>query len=142
MAGEPILIRSPRSTRPWQHVLEPLGGYMLLAERLLSDPARFATAFNFGPNDDDAWPVEQIADRMVELWGGDARWVRDEADHVHEHRALRLDVSRAGAELGWRPRLRIERALEWSLDWYRAWQRGDGMQAFTLGQIAAYERLG
>jgi CDP-glucose 4,6-dehydratase len=141
MAGEPIPIRNPHSTRPWQHVMEPLSGYMLLAERMLADPARFATAFNFGPNEEDAWPVEQIANRMVQLWGQGARWVRDEADHAHEHRALRLDVSRARTELGWRPRLGIERALQWSLDWYRAWQHGEEMRSVTLQQIEDYEQL-
>ena len=140
-AGEPILIRRPRATRPWQHVLEPLSGYMLLAERMLEQPERFATAFNFGPADEDAWPVERIANKLVDLWGEGAKWVRDEAEHVHEDHALRLDASRARLELGWRPRLRIESALEWSMHWYRNWKQGEDMQRFTLKQIADYERL-
>jgi CDP-glucose 4,6-dehydratase len=140
-AGEPILIRRPEATRPWQHVLDPLSGYMLLAERMLDQPEKFATAFNFGPADEDAWPVKRIATKLVELWGEGAKWVRDEAEHVHEAHTLRLDSSRARLELGWHPRLRIEPALEWSMQWYRSWKQGEDMQRFTLKQIADYERL-
>jgi CDP-glucose 4,6-dehydratase len=142
MAGEAIPIRRPKATRPWQHVLEPLSGYVQLAERMLVEPVRYATAFNFGPKDEDAWPVERIATKLAELWGEGARWVRDEAEHVHEDHWLSLDASRAEKELGWQPRLGIEQGLEWSLAWYRAWQQGEAMREFTLKQIEAYERLG
>jgi CDP-glucose 4,6-dehydratase len=142
LAGEPVRIRRPEAIRPWQHVLEPLCGYLQLAERLLSvDAARYATAFNFGPFDDDARPVGWIVERMVEFWGGDARWVLDEEPSVHEAGYLKLDASRARAELEWHPRLRLETSLARLVDWYKAWQRGEAMHEFTLRQIAAYEAL-
>ena len=139
-AGEPIQIRRPKAIRPWQHVLEPLNGYMMLAERLLTQPEKFASAFNFGPAYEDAWPVELIANKLAGMWGDGASWVCDEAEHVHEDHTLRLDSSRAHAELGWRPRLGIETALEWTLDWYRRWHAGENMAAVTREQIARFER--
>ena len=139
-AGQPVLIRRPAAIRPWQHVLESLHGYLLLAEKLLEAKAQFATAFNFGPSDDDAWPVERIATKLAELWGPDSTWTRDKDPGAHEAGYLRLDSSKARAELHWQPRLRIETALEWTVDWYRAWNDGQSMQEFTLGQISAYER--
>ncbi len=144
LAGEAGRIRHPRAIRPWQHVLEPLAGYIALAEQLLSpDPARYATAFNFGPAQNDAQPVSWIADKMTAFWGGGARWVPDEpADaSLHEAGYLTLDSSRARAELNWQPRLNLETALHWLVDWYRAWQSGADMHAFTLAQIARYESL-
>jgi CDP-glucose 4,6-dehydratase len=142
LACEPVTIRRPNAIRPWQHVLEPLHGYLTLAERLLSDDAaRYATAYNFGPADDDARSVEWVVSRMVEMWGDGARWVRDAEPGVHEARYLKLDASRARAELGWAPRLRLADALDWLVAWYRAHAAGADMQAFTLGQIASYEAL-
>ncbi len=145
LAGEPVLIRRPHSIRPWQHVLEPLHGYIRLAENLLSrkpaDAARFATAFNFGPADDDAQPVGWIVDKMTQFWGGSASWVLDAEPGVHEAGYLKLDASRARAELAWHPRLRLETTLQWLVQWYKAWQSGDDMHAFTMQQIAEYERL-
>jgi CDP-glucose 4,6-dehydratase len=142
VAGEPVKIRRPNATRPWQHVLEPLHGYITLAERLLSDDAaRYATAYNFGPADDDARTVQWVVSRMVELWGDGASWVRNAEAGVHEAGYLKLDASRARAELNWRPRLRLLEALEWLVAWHRAHAAGADMQAFTLGQISAYEEL-
>jgi len=142
LAGEPVLIRRPDAIRPWQHVLEPLAGYIQLAEKLLSDdPAHYATAYNFGPFDDDAQPVSWIVERMVKFWGDGASWVLDQDPGVHEAGFLKLDASRARTELGWRPRLRLEEALEWLVSWYKASQRGADLQRVTLDQIAAYEKL-
>jgi CDP-glucose 4,6-dehydratase len=142
LAGEPVRIRRPQAIRPWQHVLEPVFGYILLAEKLLAaDPARYATAFNFGPSDDDAQTVGWIVERMTDFWGGDASWVLDEDPGVHEAGYLKLDASRARAELLWHPKLRLNTALEWLVDWYKAWQSGADMHAFTLAQIAAFEQL-
>jgi CDP-glucose 4,6-dehydratase len=123
-------------------VLDPLFGYITLAERLLSDDAaRYATAYNFGPTEEDARPVEWIATRMAEAWGDGAAWVRDSEPGVHEAGYLKLDASRARAELGWAPRLRLADSLDWLVAWYRAHAAGADMQAFTLEQIAAYEAL-
>jgi CDP-glucose 4,6-dehydratase len=141
LAGEPVRIRRPHSIRPWQHVLEPLHGYILLAEHLLTHDPKFATAYNFGPSDDDAQPVQWIAERMTGFWGNGARWVLDADPGVHEAGYLKLDASRAKADLGWTPHLNLETALQWLVGWYRAWQSGADMHAFTLGQIADYEHL-
>lgn len=141
LATEQVLIRRPGSVRPWQHVLEPIAGYMTLGLRLLVGESALATAWNFGPWDDDAWPVERIADAMAQRWGEDASWTVDGAPSVHEAGYLKLDAGKARAELGWHPQLRLNSALEWIVDWYRAWQNGADMRAFTLQQIANYERL-
>ena len=140
-SAKPVLIRRPNAIRPWQHVLESVHGYLLLAEQLLAQPARFASAYNFGPSDDDIWPVERIANKLVQMWGNGASWIRDTEPSVHEDHVLRLDASRARAELGWKPRLNIETALEWTMAWYRAWNQGNNMAEFTNRQIAEYERL-
>jgi CDP-glucose 4,6-dehydratase len=141
LAGEPVLIRRPHAIRPWQHVLEPLLGYILLAEHLLTHDPRYATAFNFGPSDDDAQEVGWIVERMTQFWGGNASWKLDEDPGVHEAGYLKLDASRARAELAWHPRLQLETTLHWLVDWYKAWQSGEDMHRFTLAQIAAYEKL-
>lgn len=137
-----VLIRNPAATRPWQHVLEPLSGYMKLAELLSGDNAvRYATAFNFGPSDDDAKPVSWIADKIQQHWGGEASWTLDEGLKVHEAGYLKLDSSRARAELGWRPKLRLEQAIEWIVEWHKEFLQGQDMAAATRSQIARYEAL-
>jgi CDP-glucose 4,6-dehydratase len=142
LSGDPVLIRRPHAIRPWQHVLEPLHGYIQLAEHLLStDPARYATAFNFGPTEADAQPVGWIVEHMTKLWGNNASWTLDPDPGVHEAGYLKLDASRARAELAWRPRLNLETALEWLVEWYKAHQSGEDMHTFTLAQITAYEAL-
>ena len=140
-SGQPVLIRCPNAIRPWQHVLESLHGYMMLAHELLAQHGRFASSYNFGPSDDDVWPVEGIANKLVEMWGKGASWIRDSAPTVHESNVLRLDASKARVELGWKPRLGIETALEWTMAWYRAWNRHDNMAEFTRKQIVEYEEL-
>jgi CDP-glucose 4,6-dehydratase len=140
-SGQPVLIRRPDAIRPWQHVLEPLHGYMILAQELLAEPARFAAAYNFGPSDEDVWPVERIATKLVGIWGAGASWIRDSVPSVHEDHVLRLDASKARVELGWQPRLKIEAVLAWTMAWYRAWNQGASMEEFTKKQIAEYEEL-
>ena len=140
-AARPVPIRHPKAIRPWQHVLEPLQGYISLAERLLAGRAEVAAAYNFGPSDEDAWPVERIADKMVALWGQGANWVHDTGPRVHEAHYLKLDSSKARAELGWRPRLAIEMALEWTVQWYRLWHAGADLFKETNAQIQAYEAI-
>jgi CDP-glucose 4,6-dehydratase len=141
-AGESAVIRRPDAIRPWQHVLEPLHGYILLAEHLLgSEAATYARAFNFGPLEDDAQPVKWIVERMVSAWGEGARWTLDADKGVHEAGYLQLDASRARTELGWQPKLRLAAALDWLVAWYQAERAGEDMHAFTLKQIAEYEAL-
>lgn len=140
-AGEKVQIRSPKAIRPWQHVLEPLHGYILLAEQLLAQEASAATSFNFGPSEDDVWPVHRIADTLASMWGEGAAWTCDAAPSVHEAHSLKLDASKARDQLGWIPRLNIEQALKWTIDWHRAWQAGKPMRKQAESQIGAYERL-
>ncbi len=140
LAGQPVHIRYPQAIRPWQHVLEPLAGYIALAERLLEQGTEFDGAWNFGPADDDAWPVARMADALTALWGPGAGWVRDTAENPHEAGFLKLDAGKARSLLNWHPRLHVEQALRWVVDWFQAWQRGDDMQSFTLKQIAEYQQ--
>jgi CDP-glucose 4,6-dehydratase len=139
MAGDSVAIRNPASTRPWQHVLEPLHGYLLLAERLY-DSSAYAEAWNFGPDDDDAKPVEWLADHVCELWGSTASWsYTAKANQLHEAGFLRLNCDKSKSRLGWQPRMNLERALSWTVDWYKYMQDGNDIRAFTEEQISNYE---
>lgn len=141
LAGKPCLIRNPSAFRPWQFVLEPLRGYLTLAEKLSEEPAPFASGWNFGPVDSDAKPVAWIADELVRMWGRDAGWVQDPASHPHEAHALKLDASKAMAHLCWEPVLPLQQALQWIVEWYRAYQSGSDLRRLTLQQIERYEAL-
>jgi CDP-glucose 4,6-dehydratase len=141
LAGKAVKIRRPLAIRPWQHVLEPLMGYLQLAEKLVSGDTKYASAFNFGPAEEDAQPVQWIVERMVALWGNHARWELDADEGVHEAGYLKLDASKARNELAWQPKLSLDDALEWLVEWYKAWQAGADMHALTLHQIARYESL-
>jgi CDP-glucose 4,6-dehydratase len=145
LSGEPVRIRRPHAIRPWQHVLEPIHGYMRLAEELLApapQAARFATAYNFGPSEDDARPVSWIAERMTHFWGNNASWILDDDHGPHEAGYLRLDSSRASRDLAWQPRLHLETALEWLVEWYRTWQATpEAIQQLTHSQITRYHAL-
>lgn len=141
LAGEPCLIRNPLATRPWQFVLEPVRGYLMLAERLAEDPARFASGWNFGPADEDAKPVSWIADELVRLWGSHASWRHDGSLHPHEAHLLKLDASKSKAFLGWHPQLPLSLALEWIAGWYRAFQSGSDVASVTRAQIERYQML-
>ncbi|MCH7478681.1 MAG: CDP-glucose 4,6-dehydratase [SAR324 cluster bacterium] len=141
LAERPVLIRNPHSLRPWQHVLEPLSGYLLLAEKLWEAGAEFAQAWNFGPDERDVRPVSWIADTLVHDWGGGARWELEEGEPPHEARMLRLDTSLARERLGWQPRTDLRLGLEMTVEWYRGYQRGDAAEAITLRQIEQFENL-
>jgi CDP-glucose 4,6-dehydratase len=141
LAGRPCLIRNPAAFRPWQFLLEPLRGYLVLAERLFEDGQKFASGWNFGPVDSDVMPVSWIADEAVRLWGGRASWELDSAAHPHEAHALKLDASKAGVYLDWHPHLPLKQALAWIVEWYQAFREGADLRAITLKQIEQYESL-
>ncbi|HEY5106309.1 MAG TPA: CDP-glucose 4,6-dehydratase [Caulobacteraceae bacterium] len=136
-AGRRPLIRFPASIRPWQHVLEPLAGYLNLAQRLWRGESGAAEAWNFGPDDADARPVAHIADRLAALWSDGAGWDATGDAQPHEAAYLKLDCSKAVAELEWRPQWPLDEALRRTVDWYRAFVEGADMAAFTRGQIQA-----
>lgn len=135
------LIRSPGAIRPWQFVLEPLRGYLMLAEALVRDGPAFASGWNFGPADDDTMPVSWIADRLEQSWGGKAKWALDSVAHPPESAVLRLDTTKTITTLGWRPALPLGDALDWIVEWYRGWADGRDLRRLTTGQIGRYEQL-
>jgi CDP-glucose 4,6-dehydratase len=140
-SGEAIGIRNPRSTRPWQHVLDPLCGYLVLAERLVEEPAAYGEAWNFGPVDEDAQPVSWIADRVVKAWGDAARWQKIPGDALHEAQYLKVDTSKARSRLGWRQGLSLSTAITWTVDWYKGPLKGHSALALTEQQIEHYCEL-
>jgi CDP-glucose 4,6-dehydratase len=141
LAGRPCEIRNPCATRPWQFVLEPLRGYLMLAERLSGDAPKFASGWNFGPADSDARQVSWIAEKLACSWGDNASWHRDETTHPHEAHSLKLDASKAKALLNWHPVLPLNQALEWIVEWYRGYQASADLRKLTCSQIERYEAL-
>lgn len=141
LSGKACMIRNPSAFRPWQFVLEPLRGYLMLAERLVNDGPRFVSGWNFGPADVDVKPVSWIADELVQLWGEDARWCLDSQAHPEEAHALKLDATKAAASLQWRPVLPLKQALSWIVEWYQTFQRHGDLLAITQKQIEQYEIL-
>ena len=141
IAGQPCLIRNPMAIRPWQFVLEPLRGYLMLAERLTESPGRFGSAWNFGPEETDAQPVCWIADRLARVWDHHASWQQDPATRPREARHLKLDIAKTRAELDWRPVLPLSTALDWVTEWYRAYGAGEDLGRLTRTQIARYVSL-
>ena len=139
-AGVPVQIRHPGAVRPWQHVLEPLSGYLALARGLLQQGDALAQAWNFGPHTDDARPVRWIVERLARRWGAGARWHCDGAPQPHEAQALRLDIHKAQCGLGWRPRWRLDTALDHTLAWHQAWRDGADLRAVCLQQIAHHQQ--
>jgi len=135
---EKPLIRFPDAVRPWQHVLEPLSGYLLLARRLWEGDPIAADGWNFGPADEDAKPVGWVADRLAALWGRGAAWRRTGEPQPHEAALLRLDCAKAHGTLGWRPAWGLDDALLNTVEWHRAWLAGARMNEFTWGQIRAH----
>jgi CDP-glucose 4,6-dehydratase len=143
LAGEPVQVRAPDAVRPWQHVLAPLEGYLIVLERLLGGDTGAASAWNFGPAPDDARPVGWLVERIGARWPGGLD-VRPAPEGAAEGEApmLRLDAGRARERLGWRPRWDLEAGLDATVAWYAAFRDGADMRAATLDQIAAYEGAG
>jgi CDP-glucose 4,6-dehydratase len=138
--GERLVLRNPNSVRSWQHVLDPLSGYLLLAERLWHDGAKCAGAWNFGPSPTDVRSVEWIVERFVAAWGEKVDWAIDSGPHPHEARVLSLDSTKARMVLGWQPRWTIDQALASIADWHRAYRTGQPMTQVVRRQIEAYSR--
>jgi CDP-glucose 4,6-dehydratase len=138
LSGETLRLRYPEAVRPWQHVLSPLSGYLLLAQALFQS-TDYARAWNFGPADGDARTVEWIVRRFSELWPGGLAWEVDGGEHPHEAHYLRLDSSLAHGRLGWEPRLGLEAGLEATVEWYRAWREGQDLHEATVRQVTDAE---
>lgn len=137
--GEELVLRYPQATRPWQHVLEPLAGYLTLAQALLHDGERYAEAWNFGPDANSVATVETIVRQLAERWPSPVNWRVDAGEKPHEASLLALDSSKARLVLGWQPRWTLREALERTLEWHLAWQKGHDMYRFTREQIAIYQ---
>lgn len=143
LAGEELVLRNPQAVRPWQHVLEPLSGYLRLAERLCRDGVAVADGWNFGPNSDSEQTVGTVVERLAALWGPDARWrIDSDGTHPHEAGLLALDSAKARNRLGWAPRWSLDRALDASAGWFRDWHAGADMRTVTLNHIEIYAESG
>lgn len=136
-----VKIRNPLSIRPWQHVLEPLSGYLMLAEKLYTTGCEFAEAWNFGPKEESTQSVQWIVERLASQWGEDAEWQLDETTHPHEANFLKLDCSKAQYKLEWRPVWDLEYTLNRTVNWYQSWQRGEDMYHYTIAEINDYTHV-
>lgn len=139
--GKKVEIRNPDAVRPWQHVIEPLVGYCLLAERLAADPLRYAGGWNFGPSPADMAPVSRVVDLLARCWGQEQGYIRQPGDHPHEAAMLTLDSTKAMRALGWNPLLTLEQAVGWSAEYYRAVDAGVDAATVATAQIERYFRL-
>lgn len=136
----PIIIRYPNAVRPWQHVLEPLLGYLLLAKSLYEHGCKHAGAWNFGPNDEDSKPVKWLVEKIIEIWKENASWENDSSFNPYEASSLRLDCFKANSELGWSPVWDLNTALQKTVEWFKAYIKNEEMLDFTISQIQAYEK--
>jgi CDP-glucose 4,6-dehydratase len=136
-----LLIRNPLAVRPWQHVLEPLSGYLVLAQALHNNGPQFDGAWNFGPSDEDTTVVRDVIELLVAKWGPDASWTQDSAEQPHEAHTLRLNCQKARESLGWIPRWNIEKAIQNTADWYRIYFKNENMKLLSLQQINQYQSL-
>jgi CDP-glucose 4,6-dehydratase len=138
LKGDKIFIRNPNAIRPWQHVLEPLNGYLVLAQKLYEEGARYAEAWNFGPDNSDAKPVEWLVKSLCAKWGNGASYIIDKGQHPHEAHYLKLDCSKAKSELGWQPRWDLEKAVVSIAEWTAAYKEGKSVKDACLEQIEDY----
>ena len=136
---EEVVVRNPNATRPWQHVLEPLSGYLTLAERLYLGGDFYADGWNFGPEDDDVKPVKDIVEYMVSKWDADSSWVHDMSEQPHEAQLLKLDITKAKMLLGWKPTWNLAVALDNVIEWQRDWLNGVDAKLISLKQIHKFE---
>ena len=139
--NKPVEIRNPFATRPWQHVLEPLSGYLVLAERLYVDGDEYSDAWNFGPEEESVKQVKTILEYLVAKWGEGAKWIHDDSEQPHEAQLLKLDISKAKKILGWEPRSNLFLALDSIIEWHKEWLKGGDIKAITLKQIHEFENL-
>jgi len=142
VSSEPVYIRNPSAIRPWQHVLEPLAGYLILAENLYVNPMKFSKAYNFGPNEKDCQPVGLLAEKMKSFFGDKLQLEIDRGNHPHEAHFLKLDSERAKQELSWEPSWALSQALQKTYEWYDFWMKNPSPEAltqYTLKQIQEYE---
>ena len=138
-AKEALMIRNPLATRPWQHVLEPLSGYLILAQALYEKGVNFNGGWNFGPRDDDARSVQEVINLLIKGWGSAATWTQDQSEQPHEAHSLKLDCSKARQYLNWVPRWSLGQAIENITQWQQAHQQQGNMHEISLKQIAAYQ---
>ena len=142
-SGQSVKIRNPNATRPWQHVLDPLNGYLVLAEKLYTEGSAFAEAFNFGPAEEDAKPVEWIVEQLIQNWGDGASWHLDSGTHPHEAHYLKLDCSKARVMLGWQSHWNLTKALQATILWHKthsAHQSSTAMRSLCLQQIKEHSQ--
>jgi len=132
---KPVLVRNPKSTRPWQHVLEPLSGYLVLSEKLFLEGSGFAESWNFGPNEEDVKSVSYILDYIVNNWGNKVEWKTDTKEQPHEAQLLKLDISKAKAKLGWEPKWSLHEALDSIINWNSSFRSKEDMKQVTINQI-------
>ena len=137
---ESVVIRNPYATRPWQHVLEPISGYLTLAQKLYEEGQSYAEGWNFGPKEEDAKPVQWIVEELVHDWGAGASWQLDCGEHPHEANYLKLDISKAKARLGWVPQWSLAKALGEITAWHQSWLGGENVQQLCLRQIAQFNQ--
>lgn len=137
--GRDLLIRHPQAIRPWQHVLEPLSGYLTLAEKLWQQPERFSESWNFGPNESETLSVSTLLECLRELWGPGLSWQFDDGAHPPEARYLSLDCTKSRVELGWEPRWDLNSALEATVQWYKAYQSHQDVRLLAQEQIRSYQ---
>jgi CDP-glucose 4,6-dehydratase len=137
-ASRPLMIRNPLATRPWQHVLEPLSGYIVLAQALYRDGPAFASSWNFGPGEEDNRSVQDVVNLIISQWGQSAKWEKEGSEQPHEAGLLKLDCSKARLQLGWIPKWGIEVAVEKTVSWQKYFQSNANMQELSLAQINQY----
>ena len=135
--NKPVVIRNPKATRPWQHVLEPLSGYLVLAQKLYNDQDQYAEGWNFGPNEQDVKSVDWILDKMISKWPNSS-WVLDSNHNPYEADFLKLDISKAKYKLGWKPTWELDHTLDKIVNWHRSWLNKEDMQTICLTEIEEY----